>query len=240
MLGIIAAMDVEIKSILENMKEVHLVKINDITFYQGLLTEKKVVCAKTDPGKVNAAICAQTMYLKFKPQAILSAGVSGGIEGMKILDIVVADSFVQHDMDTSAIGDPLGFISGIEKIILPADEKLKTAIYEAAKEECRQNKKEEKEDSAIWVGRIATGDQFIQSSEKKLEIKNQFDAISYEMECGAIAQVCYKGSIPYGAVRVISDHADENSPTSYQEYLEKAARLSGKIICRAVSKITFI
>ena len=88
-----------------------------MTFVKGKLCGKDAVVVRSGIGKVNAAMCAQTMILRYHPRLIINTGVAGGMgKGIKISDIVVADSVVQHDMDTSDLGDPKGFISGIDRI----------------------------------------------------------------------------------------------------------------------------
>ena len=50
-------------------------------------------------GKVNAAVCSQTMILKYSPDIMINVGVAGGLsDEFKIGDIAVADSVVEHDM----------------------------------------------------------------------------------------------------------------------------------------------
>ena len=73
------------------------------------------------------------MILRYHPRLIINTGVAGGMgKGIKISDIVVADSVVQHDMDTSDLGDPKGFISGIDRIQIPCDEELNDKVRAAA------------------------------------------------------------------------------------------------------------
>ena len=61
------------------------------------------------------------MILRYRPRLVINTGVAGGMgKGIKIGDIVVADAVVQHDMDTSAMGDPKGLIPGIDRIQIPA------------------------------------------------------------------------------------------------------------------------
>lgn len=74
--------------------------------YTGTLFGQEVVLAVCGPGKVNAALCAQSMILRHHPRWILNLGVAGaGEAGVSIGDMVVASCTVQHDMDTSPIGD---------------------------------------------------------------------------------------------------------------------------------------
>ena len=70
---------------------------------------------------------------------------------MQVFDIAISKNAVQSDVDTSALGDPKGFISTIEMIELPCSEKLANLIL---------NKKQD-EESGIYFGTIASSDKFI-------------------------------------------------------------------------------
>ena len=116
-IGIIGAMDIEVDGIVASMSNTTIEEISGVKYYSGTLSNKNVVVAKCGIGKVFAAICSQTMILKYNPCVIINTGVAGSLSNeLNILDVAVADKVVQHDMDTSAIGDPKGLISGINVI----------------------------------------------------------------------------------------------------------------------------
>ena len=126
MIGIIAAMNVEMESLRSFMTDMTTETISGITFVSGTLEGKQVVTAVCGIGKVFAAMCAQTMILRYQPECIVNTGVAGTLsDKLTIGSIAVSSAVVQHDMDTSAIGDPVGLISGINKVLLPADQALK-------------------------------------------------------------------------------------------------------------------
>ena len=54
------------------------------------------------------------------------------------------------------------------------------------------------------------------------------------MEAGAIAQVCYRAQLPFGALRVISDNGDAQA--DYETFKFEAARLSMQILSEYLSK----
>ena len=152
-------------------------------------------------GKVNAAICAQTMILRYAPSRIINSGVAGGIGAdVKIGDLVLADGAIQHDVDTTQIGDQIGMVSGINLVVIPTSSEMNRVLAEAARRCAYQGN--------VHIGRIASGDQFISSAEKLHWIASTFGAVACEMESGSIAQVCYINGTEYTAVRCISDNAD--------------------------------
>ena len=110
-IGIIGAMQIEVEALCAAMENTETETIGSIEFVYGTLRGKKVVCAKCGIGKVFAAMCAQTMILKYAPGVIVNSGVAGTLsQQLSIGQIALAEQVVQHDMDTSPIGDPVGLI----------------------------------------------------------------------------------------------------------------------------------
>ena len=225
MIGIIAAMDSEIAAIKETMTDKVTENISGIDFVSGKLCGKNVVVAKCGIGKVFAAICAQTMILKYSPVLVINTGVGGTLtDKLSIGDIAVATDVVQHDMDTSPLGDPVGLVSGINVVNFPADKSALELISAAANSLGVNNAK----------GTIASGDQFIASKEKKGYIVENFGAIACEMEGAAIGHVAYVNDTPFAVIRAISDSADDSSHMDYGEFLKIAAERSFKVVTEFV------
>ncbi len=223
MIGIIAAMNVEMESLRSYMTNTTTETVSGVTFVRGMLEGKEVVTAVCGIGKVFAALCAQTMILRYAPECIINTGVAGTLtNALDIGSIAVSSACVQHDMDTSAIGDPIGLISGINVIEIPADEALSAKLSICAK---AMNVK-------TVTGVIASGDQFVASSERKSFITEHFSAIACEMEGAAIGQVCYVNSVPFCVLRAISDSADGSSHMDYPVFVQMAAEQSVKLLRR--------
>ena len=113
MLGIIGAMDLEIEPLKSALKNPQEHQIGYTRYFTGELDGVSVCLARCGIGKVHAAMCALGMILRFPVDALLNIGVAGALrDSLGIADLVIAQSAVQHDMDTTPIGDPLGLISG--------------------------------------------------------------------------------------------------------------------------------
>ena len=223
MIGIIAAMNVEMESLRSYMTHTETEVVSGVTFVRGMLQGREVVTAVCGIGKVFAALCAQTMILKYHPECIINTGVAGTLtDALDIGSIAVSTAMVQHDMDTSAIGDPVGLISGINIVEIPADKALGEKLSACAKE---MNVK-------TVSGVIASGDQFVASSERKSFITEHFSAIACEMEGAAIGQVCYVNQVPFCVLRAISDSADGSSHMDYPVFVKMAAEQSVKLMRR--------
>lgn len=218
MIGIIGAMDIEIERINSRLTDKSQETVSGVCYTTGKLGEAKVVTAICGIGKVFAAICAQTMILRYKADVIINTGVAGTLsDKVGVLGTVVATGLVQHDMDTTYFGDPKGMISGINIVEFKTDEAVSKKICENIKGD-------------YILGTIASGDVFVADEEKKKEIADTFGAVACEMEGAAIAQVCYVNNTPFCVVRSISDGADGDKELSYEAFREKAAQQSSEII----------
>lgn len=227
-IGIIGAMDVEVNALKEKLTNAEQVTVSGAVFFCGELYGKQVVVAKCGIGKVFAAICAQTMILRFGVTHIINTGVAGTLtDKLGLLDVAIADGVVQHDMDTSPIGDPVGLISGINKVVLPTSEKMARLAEKGAR---AINKN-------ALIGTIASGDQFISNGERKKFITDNFSAICCEMEGAAIGHVCYVNDVECLIVRSISDSADGSAHMDYPQLVTLAAAQSQAIIESVVKSL---
>ena len=221
MIGIIGAMDVEVEKLKTLLIDVRQEKISGVDFCIGKIGKNDIVVAKCGVGKVFAAICAQTMIMRYKPEIIINIGVAGGLsDSLKIGDIVIADSVVQHDMDVTALGYEAGFLTDIGLVKIPAD---KNAV-DTLKAAC------EKLSLGYEVGTVASGDQFISDKAAKERITKLFAAKACEMEGASIGQVCYVNNVPFGTLRAISDGANEDSKIDFPSFTALAAENSAKVI----------
>lgn len=225
-IGIIGAMQMEVDALQAAMTASTAETVSGITFVSGKIGNHDVVAAVCGIGKVFAAMCAQTMIMKYAPEAIINIGVAGTVtKGLSVLDIAIADNVCQHDMDTSPLGDPVGLISGINQIFFPADENLAAAIGAAAdKLGCRH-----------ITGTIASGDQFIHLPEKKDWIRDTFHAIAAEMEGGSIGHVCTVNKVPFAILRTISD--GDGGSMDYATFAPKAAIQSINVIMETLNTL---
>lgn len=218
MLGIIGAMDIEINKLVEAMEVESSTQTAGITFHKGVLNGCQVVVARSGVGKVCAAVCAQLMISLFGVDVIVNTGVAGGImSDLRQCDLVVADAFVQHDVDTSPLGDPRGYISELGMVEMVCSHRLSAVLCDISAE--------------ARLGQIATGDQFIADHDRAMDIAEEFGAAACDMEGGAIAQVCKMNKVRFAAVRCISDNADGSAGMDYASFAVKAAdKCAGMVI----------
>lgn len=215
MLGIIGAMDEEVLEIKNALKDVTVETAAGMEFYRGKINEKEVVVVRSGIGKVNAAVCSQILVDKFGAEAIVNTGIAGSLKAeIDIGDIVLSSDSVQHDMDATGFGYPIGQIPRMETFAFPADQKL----LKLAEKCCNQVNP----DIKTFVGRVVSGDQFISDRGVKERIARQFGGMCTEMEGAAIAQAAYLNGIPFVVIRAISDKADDSATVDYPAFERKA------------------
>lgn len=221
MLGIIGAMDVEVDAVKALVKNKTVTKLAGIDFVCGFIEDVLVCVAQCSPAKVNAAICAQIMIDKFDADKIINVGVGCSLcKDVAIKNVVIATQVCEYDLDITALGEPRGFITGLNTVMIDTDADLSQRLAQTA---IRRGEK-------IHRGVIASGDTFIADTKLKEFIADEFGAICGEMEGGAIGHVCAANDVPFAVVRSISDGGDEDSQLDYPTFKKIAADVSSKII----------
>ncbi len=229
MIGIIGAMESEIHTLISALQNPVSETITGITYHRGVLAGQEVVIARAGIGKVNAALSAQTMILRYTPTLILNTGVAGAVaDGLTVMDAVIADAYVEHDMDTTPVGDPAGLVSvgGKNRIEMPTDSEAARLLCEAS----------EGAGLRTFRGVVATGDQFIATSAQRTRIRTLFSAVAAEMEGGAIAHACLAAGVPFASLRVLSDNADGDAGVDYPTFVTHAAAKSAEVVISFVSQ----
>ncbi len=225
-LALIGAMDEEIEYFharMENSKEtVHA----GITYREGRFLNRDVVVCRSGVGKVNAAVCTQTLIDRFGVKAVLFTGVAGALDPeLAIGDIVVSDECMQHDMDVTALGYEKGVIPYQEVSLFPADPALVNAAFTISKELYGESVKR---------GRILSGDQFIADRNAVHRLHQEMGGSCAEMEGAAVAQVCHMNGIPYVVIRSMSDKADGSAHINFPEFCRSAAEKACTIVTEMV------
>ena len=215
MIGIIGAMDTEVDNIKTQVKNKALSTVAGVDFVCGFIDDVNVCVAKCSPGKVNAALCTQAMIDNFDIDMIINVGVACSLsEDVIIKNVVIASDVCEYDIDITALGEPKGFINGLNVIKVKTDGKISEQLARIA----------------IHRGTIASGDTFIANNELKKMLSTEFGAICGEMEGGAIGHTCASNNVPFAVLRSISDGGNENAQLDYPTFKKIAAEISTAII----------
>ena len=222
-IGIIGAMEEEVAALKEKMELEEVLKKASMEFYKGTLQGKSVVVVRSGIGKVNAGLCTQILVDVFGVDKVINTGIAGSLDAsIDIGDIVISTEALQHDVDATQFGYPLGQIPRMETLAFPADE----LMTKTAKEACEAVNPE----IHVFTGRVVTGDQFVASREVKDHIKTNFDGLCTEMEGAAIAQAAWLNEVPFVIIRAISDKADDSAQMDYPTFERQAIRHSVRLV----------
>ena len=214
-LGIIGAMAIEIETLKAQMADVHCSVRTGMEFWEGKLEGLDAVVVQCGVGKVNAAMCAQTLCSCYGVTHLVNTGIAGSLSAqLDIGDLVVSRDAMYHDFDCVHFGYEMGKVPGMDVVSFPADETLihfaQTAAETVNPGHCR-------------LGRIASGDQFVAEKPLKEQIIARTQGLCTEMEGAAIAHTAYRNGVPFVILRCISDKADDSAEMDYPTFEKIAA-----------------
>ena len=226
-LAIMGAMEEEIEPLLAHFENVNVIEYANNKFYEVSYNGLDLVIAYSKIGKVFASLTASTMIQKFACDTLLFSGVAGGINPkLQIGDLIIADKLCQHDLDITAFGHPNGYVPG-GKVFVETTKELREVAIKVANEN----------DLKVIEGTIATGDQFVHSTERKEFIENTFNADALEMEGASVAVVCDALNVPFFILRAISDTADMDAGFDFDEFLKSSAKNSAEYLMKIVKEL---
>lgn len=222
--GIIAAMDSELRDLVSSLEHERTEKISGREIHYGQLEGQPVALVLCGCGKVNAAISATILASHARVVRILVTGVSGALaDELKVGDIVVGASFVQHDMDARPLF-PLHEIPFEGFSVIDADLQLRLLLTGGARKMLAAKRPPGLEDAEVFEGLVVSGDQFLSSNEERSRVLEALPgAYCVDMESAAVAQVCRAAALPLGVLRVISDSADGSADIDFARFVEHSA-----------------
>jgi adenosylhomocysteine nucleosidase len=225
--AVVSAMHEELSSVLELMPDEHKVTVAGRDFYDGHLHGQEVVAVLSRIGKVAAATTAAVLIERFRVQRIVFTGVAGGLApGVNRGDVVLADAFLQHDLDASPIFPRWEVpLYGTDRFATDAalTGELAVAVAQALP------------GTRVHRGLVVSGDRFVATSAESRALQQSLpDALAVEMEGAAIAQVCRDYGVPFAAVRTISDRADDAAAGDFVTFIREVASRHSAAIVRAL------
>ena len=210
-IGIIGAMEVEVKELKEQMQIMRQLTKAGMEFCEGILEGQDVVVVRSGVGKVNAAVCTQILIDVFDVKAVINTGIAGSLKAeINIGDLVISSDLVHHDMDAVSFGYP----------------KADKALADLAEKVCEEVNPE----IQVFHGRVVSGDQFIADKETKENISTLFAGYCTEMEGAAIAQTAHLNEVPFVVLRAISDKADDSASMDYPTFEKQAVAHSVRLV----------
>lgn len=217
-------MQEELSSVLALMPDEHRKQVAGRDFWAGHLHGQDVVAVLSRIGKVAAATTAAVLIERFKVDRIVFTGVAGGLApGVEVGHVVVADRFLQHDLDASPI---------FPKYEVPLYGTSDFATSPELTGQLAAATRRALPGVQLHRGLVVSGDRFVSTTAESRMLQAALpDALAVEMEGAAIAQVCHDYGVPFAAVRTISDRADDAAHGDFLTFIrEVASRHSAAIV----------
>lgn len=222
-IGIVSAFEAEVKPFISSMYDITVEKHAMLSFHVGKYKDINVVALYSGVGKVNASIATQVLINKFDVTHVIVMGVAGAIANeLKIQDTVISSEVAYHDVNEDILTK---YHPWMESIYFKADHKMLSKMKEV-----------NHNDKSIVIGRMVTGESFIEQ-EGREEIIEKYNPLCVDMETASMAHVCYANSIPFIAVRSISDTPEESGDEAFSKYYKLAAQKSVEVVQRYLSAI---
>ena len=162
-------------------------------------------------GKINTA--ASAALLLTENDILANFGLAGGLTVSRG-DIVIGQSFIEHDFDISVFGYDICEKPGQDYIYTSSERlnKILKLVYKPAK-----------------MGRIATGDSFVCEETTSEFLKRDLLATACDMEAAAAAYVANEMDKPFVSFKEISDGADDDATADYREINDSNKTSLGEI-----------
>lgn len=221
-IAVIGAMEEEVRILRDKLENRVVETVAGSEFTTGTFAGHEVVLLKSGIGKVNAAMATTILLERYQPDKVINTGSAGGFhQSLNVGDVVISTFVRHHDVDVTIFNYEYGQVPG-----LPAAFEADAELVALA-ENCMKHV----EGVQVVKGTIATGDSFMNDSERVAFVRGKFkDLYAVEMEAAAVAQVCYQYKVPFVIIRALSDIAGKESNVSFDQFLDQAALHSTRFI----------
>jgi adenosylhomocysteine nucleosidase len=232
--GIIGAMEPEVAILKAKLTYAKSTEHAGYTFHQGQLDGSDVIIVQSGIGKVAAALATAILIDRFQVDYVVNTGSAGGFDvALKVGDIVVSSEVRYHDVDLTAFGYEVGQLPDNPSAFIPHDD-----LVAAAKQGIKLLSQTAGKSITAVTGLITTGDTFMTKEEDVAKARANFPTMAaVEMEGAAIAQACLQLKTPFVIIRSLSDIAGQESPHTFEEYLETAAVNSSQLVLNMLEQL---
>lgn len=197
------AMDEEAAPFLETTEEAgSAFTVGEAVFYPRIYTtdseEHPILLVRSKIGLVNASTALSlALSVVANPTAVISAGTAGGLRAdVEVGDLAVGTDYTYTDADATAFGYAYGQVPG-----MPASYSSDAALVDKARQVAASYTGQGKP----LFGTMLAGGSFVTAHNVKDTREIFPQALSTDMETTALAQICASRSIPFIAIRGISD-----------------------------------
>lgn len=225
--GIICAGDEELAPFLSEMEKCRTSECAMLNCHEGLIHGVQTAALFSGVCKVNAAIAAQVLIDRFGVDILINSGTAGGVHpGLRLFDTVISTEACYHDVAGDILTE---FHPWMKSVFFKADDVLLECSKSAAEKTAGNG-------NVFW-GRMATGESFV-TDEGRDRISSEYAPLTADMETAAIAHVCYVNSIPFIAVRCITDTAEHSGISSFEKNCATASAIAKNITVALIKELS--
>jgi adenosylhomocysteine nucleosidase len=165
-------------------------------------------------GKVQFALRTQSLIMERRPDLVICAGACGALaERLRPLDVVVAESTVEHDFKMRFVKRPIpAFVGDPNALRLLKD--------------C------ETQGFSLHFGLIASGDEDVVGAARADEIHSATAALAVAWEGAGGARACLYAGVPFLEIRGVTDSADDAAVKNFRKNLPAAMSNVASVIAR--------
>jgi adenosylhomocysteine nucleosidase len=227
-IAIVSAMHEELRELLPLLQGARVERCANRDCHLGRIAGHDVLLVLSGIGKVAAATTATLVLDGFDVRALLLTGVAGGLAaGVRVGDVVIARTLLQHDMDASPLF-PRYEVPLTGRSIFPADGALCDALAAGCEPVLRAPHAALARygiaEPRLHTGLVISGDRFVATAAESQALRNALpDALAVEMEGAAVAQVCADFGRPFAVLRTVSDRADDAAHVDFSRFVDDVA-----------------
>ncbi len=192
-IGVVVAMQSELDPFLVG-KQYTIEQAGAYNIYKLTIATKDVVIVKlAHAGQICASSATQLLISQYHVDIIMNFGVVGALtDSAKLCDVMLVDSVVHYDMDTSAIDHcPVGKYEIFDSVVIPTSARLLDIAHAVAPD--------------MPIVRCASGDKFVESATAKQHLADTFGAQICDMELAGIVITATLAGVQVLSVKAVSD-----------------------------------
>lgn len=237
----------EVAPIESHLQDSRVIAVRGYIFRVGTLNGRQVVVGRSGAGKVNAAIIATLLIGQFNPSAILFSGTAGAVDPALLPgDVVIGGTVAQHDvgLQTSEGIKRRGMRNAVtgemDPLLVPAPETLLAVARRSAQGlqlPAMRTPDGEERVPRIVEGVIVTGDVFVSDNSLRKGLRSTLKATAVEMEGAAVVQTCRQFRVSCLVVRSITDRADSQALTNYEQFLVTASQNAATVVSAIIARL---
>ncbi|WP_293883548.1 5'-methylthioadenosine/S-adenosylhomocysteine nucleosidase [Sphingomonas sp.] len=216
-IGIITGVEAEAKAFVGG-RAFATDQVGGLSVARMALGKREIVVVHSGIGKVNAAVAATVLALKYEVDMLLVVGTAGKLS-TRAGDCFIITEAAQGDYGAQRPGEFVHYTAGSWPIG-PAK-----VVHFAA---------EPLPDVGLPSARIVSGDAFVECPDHGAGLRDRLGGDLVDMETAAVAQAAVRLGLPWAAIKATTDDANGESADDFNANLARAAGLAAAALERAI------